>query len=134
MSERLLAALWALYPSSFRRDFGEECAQLLRDRLRDERGLVARARLWLDLIRDCVIGVPRLHAAAQPMLPPVGDAPRPILGSMLWMEEDRRLRPISIAYASLLSLVAFGSVLLWMEQAVINAKGCWRRCSKCSGR
>ncbi len=114
MSERLLAVLSALYPTAFRREFGEECKQLVRDRLRDERGPAAQVRLWLDLLRDCVLGVPRLHIAARPALAPTSDADAPACGTMFWIEEDRHLRPAFLFCAGFLSVVAFGSLLLWM--------------------
>jgi hypothetical protein len=38
MSEKLYALLLRLYPSRFRRAYGDEAQQLVRDRLRDESG------------------------------------------------------------------------------------------------
>lgn len=114
MSERMLAVVLALYPAAFRREFGEDCEQLLRDRLRDERGLAARVRLWLDLLRDCMLGVPRLHKMARTALAPTRDAGAPACGSMFWLEEERHLRPTFLICAGFLSVAAFGSLLLWM--------------------
>lgn len=111
MSERLFHVLAGLYPAAFRREFGKECAQLLRDRFRDERGFVARARLWVNLILDCVVGVPQLHVAARPASQP---ANAPADGSMFWMEDERPLRPVFFACAGFLSLTVFGSLLVWM--------------------
>src|SRR5579863_7035706 len=65
MSNRLLSGLLALYPAQFRREFGAECVGLLRDRFRDERGLMARTRLCADVLNDLVFGVPRLYAPAR---------------------------------------------------------------------
>lgn len=63
MSEKLYALLLRLYPADFRRVYGEEAMQLLRDRLRDEPGLFARLRLWLDLVADLAFSLPREHRA-----------------------------------------------------------------------
>ena len=61
MSERIYAWLLRLFPSSFRDAYGEDALQLFRDRSRDERGFLARLRLWLDLLSDTVISVPRWY-------------------------------------------------------------------------
>ena len=63
MSERFYALLLRLYPSSFRQAYGEEALQLFRDRLRDERRLVSRLRLWIDLMIDLAVSVPRSYRA-----------------------------------------------------------------------
>jgi hypothetical protein len=52
MSEKLIAFLLRLYPSGFRAAYGEEALQLIRERVRHERGIVARMRLWFDLVAD----------------------------------------------------------------------------------
>ena len=57
MSEKIYAFLLRLYPSRFRQQYGAEAVQLFQDRLRDERGLLPRLRLWIDLISDFAVGV-----------------------------------------------------------------------------
>jgi|GEM_PF-1615384 len=52
MSERIFLFLLRLYPAQFRRTYGDDALELLRDRLQDETGLVRRARLWFDLMVD----------------------------------------------------------------------------------
>lgn len=52
MSERIYLLLLRLYPSQFRRSYGEEALQLFRDRLQDETGFLLRSRLWLELLID----------------------------------------------------------------------------------
>jgi hypothetical protein len=52
MSERIYLLLLRLYPSRFRRSYGEEALLLFRDRLQDETGILRRSRLWLDLLID----------------------------------------------------------------------------------
>lgn len=68
MSEKIYAWLLHLYPSHFRETYGEEALQLFRDRLRDERGFFQTLRLWLDLLADLAISVPRQHRHVQPAL------------------------------------------------------------------
>jgi hypothetical protein len=75
MSEKLYALLLKLYPDHFRRTYGDEALGLVRDRARDERGFLSGLRLWLDLLADLVISLPREYskapttpiAAAQPL-------------------------------------------------------------------
>jgi hypothetical protein len=107
MSEKLCRLLLRAYPSRFRRQYGEETMQLFRDRLRDERGAVRRARLWLDLLRDLIASAPREHtrASAHATRPAraVGGVP-----SFLLLEEQP-LRPDMFALGTLLALLAVGT-------------------------
>jgi len=64
MSEKLYAILIRLYPEHFRRTYGEEALRLVRDRARDEKGLLAAARLWLDLLVDLAVSLPREYSIA----------------------------------------------------------------------
>jgi hypothetical protein len=64
MSEKLYSLLVRLYPPEFRRKYGKEAIQVFRDRLRDERGLLKRARLWVDVLLDLSVSVPREHRRA----------------------------------------------------------------------
>lgn len=68
MSEKIYAWLLRLYPSRFRQEYGEEILQLFRDRARDEIGFSRRLRLWLDLVTDLVISVPREYYYFEPEL------------------------------------------------------------------
>jgi Peptidase family S41/N-terminal domain of Peptidase_S41 in eukaryotic IRBP len=58
MSEKIFSWLLRLYPAHFREAYHEEALQLFRDRLRNERGLLARLRLWCDLFTDFLVSVP----------------------------------------------------------------------------
>lgn len=58
MSEKIYAWLLRLYPSSFKKAYGEEALQLFRDRARDERGFFSGLRLWLDLLGDLALSLP----------------------------------------------------------------------------
>lgn len=68
MSEKIYGWLLRLYPASFREKFGDEALQLFRDRSRDEEGFVSRLRLWLDLVVDLAISVPREYYYFEPEL------------------------------------------------------------------
>jgi Peptidase family S41 len=66
MSEKIYAWLLRLYPSHFREKYGDEALQLLRDRARDERGFFRTLRLWLDLLVDLAISIPREYHYVRP--------------------------------------------------------------------
>ena len=59
MSERVYGWLLRLYPASFRETYGDAAVQLFRDRARDEIGFFTKLRLWLDVLADLAISVPR---------------------------------------------------------------------------
>jgi len=61
MSEKIYAWLFRFYPRRFREEYGTCAMQLFRDRLRAERGVFQRLRLWLDVLADLAISVPREH-------------------------------------------------------------------------
>jgi hypothetical protein len=65
MSEKIYAWLLHLYPSQFREAYGSEVLQLFRDRVRNEKGFFPCLRLWLDLIVDLAISIPREYGYAQ---------------------------------------------------------------------
>src|SRR5262245_22901336 len=52
MLEKIYALLLRLYPSEFRDAYGSEALQLIRDRARDERGVLLKLRLSFDLATD----------------------------------------------------------------------------------
>jgi Peptidase family S41/N-terminal domain of Peptidase_S41 in eukaryotic IRBP len=68
MSERVYAWLLRLYPPHFRQAYGEAAMQLFRDRSRHERGFFPVLQLWLDLLADLAISVPRQHRRPEPAL------------------------------------------------------------------
>ena len=55
MFERIVAFLLRLYPEEFRRVYGRDALQLIRDRAGHERGVLLRARLLMDLARDLLV-------------------------------------------------------------------------------
>jgi hypothetical protein len=65
MSEKIYRWLVRLYPSEFRQAYGDEALRLIRDRARDEKGILSCLRLWFDLLADLAFSVPREHFYAQ---------------------------------------------------------------------
>ena len=59
MSEKFCMFLVRLYPSGFRQRYGEEALRLVRERAREEKGVLRQLRLWFDLIRDLVTIIPQ---------------------------------------------------------------------------
>jgi len=111
MSEKIYAWLLRLYPACFRKYYGEEALQLFRDRARDERGFLPQLRLWLDLLGDLVISVPREYrhlptsALATPAANPGGTPSFYIL-------EAETLSLRSLMHGGIASLVVYGSLLV----------------------
>jgi hypothetical protein len=68
MSEKIFAWLLRLYPSSFRQAYSDDALQLFRDRARDEQGFFPSLRLWLDLLTDSAISIPREYYSSQTAL------------------------------------------------------------------
>lgn len=114
MSERVFALLVRLYPAAFRRKYRDEALQLYRDRLRDERGLVRKMRLYCDLLEDAVNGLPLAwrnsynDARTAPAIANVSGLP-----SFRILKEEP-LKPGSVVMGGLFSivaLIAFGLVM-----------------------
>jgi hypothetical protein len=59
MFEKIYTRLLRLYPSRFRKEYGDEALQLIRDRFREETGFLRRARLCWDLVTDTFVSVPK---------------------------------------------------------------------------
>lgn len=59
MFEKIYIWLLKLYPAAFRAEYRAAALQLFRDRFHAERGLLARCRLWFDLIVDLAVSIPR---------------------------------------------------------------------------
>lgn len=119
MSEKLFALLLRLYPARFRREYGDEAVQLFCDRMREERGLMPRARLWLDLLVDMALSLPREHrrhlhalAAAQPR-PPAGEA-------MFLILEDRPPRLGSFVVGTVFALCALGIFVFLLNHGAVR--------------
>jgi hypothetical protein len=107
MSEKLYRFLLKLYPSDFRRTFGDEALRLVRNRARDERGFLPSLRLWLDLLVDFARSLPREYSRA-PTTPFVVAQPADDDPSFQLLVE-RPLNPAVLFLAGLLSAVS-----LWL--------------------
>jgi hypothetical protein len=106
MLERIYVWLLRLYPAAFQKAFGNEALQLVRDRLRDERGLIARMRLCGDLVTDLAISVPREFRYAQPSLAGA-QPPRLQAGPAFTILEGKPPTPASMAFAGLFAIAFF---------------------------
>jgi hypothetical protein len=62
LGSRLYALLLYLYPSSFRREYGESMLQLFNDQRRAVDGAGGYAMLWLKTLRDLLLSVPAAHS------------------------------------------------------------------------
>ena len=113
MSEKIFAWLLRLYPSRFRETYGDEILQLFRDRAREETGLVPRLRLWLNLLADFAISIPREYFYAEPELLAASDQNMSGAPSfyVLGDESPRAGALISGAMLSVAALVAFSFLL-----------------------
>jgi Peptidase family S41/N-terminal domain of Peptidase_S41 in eukaryotic IRBP len=110
MSEKVYAWLFRLFPAHFREEFGAEALLLFRDRARDERGLLARLRLWLDLMIDLVISIPRVNSYLVPELLSIQPARRSDRMFLFRAEGAESPRPAALLFGSVLSLAALGVV------------------------
>ena len=104
MSEKIYAWLLRLYPSRFRERYGNEAVQLFRDRARNEKGLLLKLRLWLDLLFDLAISVPRAHRSLKPAL--IGNSGSQLADGIpsFRLLEEESLRPGTILFGGALSL------------------------------
>jgi Peptidase family S41/N-terminal domain of Peptidase_S41 in eukaryotic IRBP len=117
MSEKIYALLLRLYPSHFREAYGDEALQLFRDRARDEKGLVAGVRLWLDLLADLALSVPGEYFHAQPALSAASAHRRAAGIPSFFVFEDEPHRPGAMLFGGVLTLAALGAI------SVLNGQG-----------
>jgi hypothetical protein len=105
MSEKIYAWLLRLYPSYFREKYGDEALQLLRDRARDETGFFLTLRLWLDLLTDLVISIPREHRSVRPAL--IGSVQQRLNGApSFFVLEDGSSRLRAFFFGGVLTLAS----------------------------
>lgn len=109
MSEKIYACLLRLYPSHFRDAYGDEARQLFRDRCRHETGFFPRLRLWLDLLSDLAVSVPRQYGFVQPVV--IGASVQSRLSGMpsFFVLGDQIPRLGALLFGGVLSLVALGA-------------------------
>jgi hypothetical protein len=114
MSEKIYACLLRLFPSYFREAYGDEALQLFRDRARDEKGFFQQVGLWLDLLADLAISIPRQYRYVRPAL--TGAAVQQRLGSApaFFVLVDESPGPEALIFGCVLSMIALStfSILL----------------------
>jgi hypothetical protein len=117
MSEKIYAFLLRLFPQHFKQSYDMEALQLFRDRLRDESGMIPRFRLWLDLLADLAVSLPREYNNAPAALSasPVVERSNEVLSFRVLQGEPPR--PEAIFFASLLSLAALGAFAIAIGHA-----------------
>ncbi|HEX4021966.1 MAG TPA: S41 family peptidase [Acidobacteriaceae bacterium] len=122
MSEKIYVLLLGLYPSQFRKAYGDEAIQLFRDRLREEQGFFSRVRLWWDLLADLVVSLPREYRYLHPAL--AGTSSRERLEGVPSFDvlEDGSPRPEALCFGGVLSLV-----ILAVFSTLINSSGGYGR-------
>ena len=105
-SEKLYSLLLKLYPSHFRRTYGEEALRLVLDRAREEKGILRGLRLWLDLLVDLALSLPREYSRTPATRTLVAN---PVDGSLSFqLLTQRSLSPALLLVAGLLT-----AALLW---------------------
>jgi hypothetical protein len=121
MSEKIYAWLLRLYPSHFREAYGDEALQLFRDRARDETGSFQSLRLWLDLLADLAVSVPREYGYVQPAL--IGSsAPHRLDGvPAFYLLEGESPRLAALLFGGVLSLVALSTFWILLGRAASYA-------------
>jgi hypothetical protein len=114
MSERIYACLLRLFPSYFREAYGDEALQLFRDRANDEKGFFPRARLWLDLLADLAISVPRQYRYVRPALTGAAVQQRLECAPVFFVLLDESPGPGALIFGCALSMIALSlfSILL----------------------
>jgi C-terminal processing protease CtpA/Prc len=110
MSEKIYALLLRLFPSHFRKAYGDEALQLFRDRARDEKGLLRRPRLWLDLLADLASSLPREYLHAEPELAGAAIGQHAKGVPTFYVLGDERPRPGALFLGGVLSLGALVAV------------------------
>src|SRR5579863_6656577 len=117
MSEKIFAFLLRLYPARFRRHYGADAIDLLRDRLHDEQGVGRRLRLWFDLLRDFAVGLPQAYRNSEAMVS-AAPAPQPVTGIPAFrILEQEPLRPGSVLLGSALAFAALAAFVFVMNHA-----------------
>jgi hypothetical protein len=105
MSEKLYSLLLKLYPNHFRRVYGDEALRLVLDRARDEKGFLCGLRLWLDLLVDLAISLPREYSKAPRTRILVAN---PVDGGPSFqLLAERSLNPALLFVAGLLTAASF---------------------------
>jgi hypothetical protein len=117
MSEKIYAWLLRLYPSRFRRAYGNEALHLFRDRAHDERGFLPRLRLWFDLLVDVALSLPHEHRRAPLAVAAASVEYRSEGLPSFRILEDGQLRPGTLLFGSALAFVALSAFLVLIRDS-----------------
>lgn len=104
MSEKFYSFLLKLYPNHFRRAYGDEALRLVLDRARDEKGFFRGLRLWLDLLVDLAVSLPREYSKTSTkriLASPGNGTPS------FQLLSERSLNPALLFAAGLLTVASF---------------------------
>lgn len=120
MSEKIYARLLQLFPKRFRDAYGEDALQLFRDRARDEQGGLPTLRLWLDLLADLAISVPREYFYAEPELL----AARQHSGGIpsFYFLGAESPRPGALVFGTLLSVLALATFSALLSSGAVSRR------------
>jgi hypothetical protein len=108
MSEKIYALVLRLYPSYFREQYGDEALQLLRDRARDEKGFFPTLRLWLDLLADLAMSLPREYRHSRPAQ--IGPVAEQRGGPTFFVLEDGSQRLRAFGFGGILSVAMLAMI------------------------
>jgi hypothetical protein len=117
MSEKIYALLLRLYPCHFRKAYGDAALQLFRDRARDETEFFPRLRLWLDLLSDLAISVPRAYHHVPPTLLAASAQPHLEGAPSFLVLEHQSLRPGALFFGGVLTLLALAGFSIGINHA-----------------
>jgi hypothetical protein len=115
MFEKFCALLLRFYPASFRRAYGREAMQLMRDRARHERGALLRMRLLMDLAFDLIATSLHGWQPGKPLLTQIDGGPR------FDIIEVHGPRPEALAAGMVISLLMFASFTLLFRPEALPA-------------
>jgi hypothetical protein len=114
MFERFCALLLRIYPAGFRRAYGLDAMQLMRDRARHERGVFLRVRLLIDLAIDLFATSAHGWQPDQPLLAQFDGGPR------FDIIDVHGPRPAALAAGMLTSILMLGSFLLLVQPRTLS--------------
>jgi hypothetical protein len=117
MSEKIYALLLRLYPSHFRDAYGEAALQLFRDRACDEKGFFPTLRLWLDLLGDLAVSVPREYRHVHAALLAASASQRLGGPPSFFVLQDESPRPGAFLFGGVLTLLALAGFSMGINQA-----------------
>jgi Peptidase family S41 len=125
MFEHFCVLLLRLYPAEFRRVYGGDAVQLMRDRARHERGAFRRVRLLMDLAID--LGALSLHGWRQEQRSLAATDGRPRF-DIIQVEAPR---PAALAVGMMTSILMFAAFpLLFQPRALAKASAYFEKLSQ----